>query len=344
MKPQITRDNYEQYMLDYLAHTLDAATNQALRDFLQANPDLAAQAEGLEQIRLTPPDIKFLNKQWIKDIAKTQTPPIEAELEKLESDERFRLRPNPNIIYPHKLSLKYQHQSRLRPTLYYAASIASLLIIGVLFYWTKGDNNHINNIISQINSTNDLNKGIESIVNQIVDTQKISTQYAYAAPANDKPKKSNANSPKPAKKQPKTTKQEGKTTIQSPEPQNQAQVESISSRNELVMNTLQPIQAQIPIASIEVQPIDEMELNNMMVNNSLIASNEPNGSNNRVLKAIGQHIKTKSMIAFRGIIGLFGLKLEEDENEKPRIMLNDRMMLLAEHLQKQPKINKTNHD
>jgi hypothetical protein len=63
----INKNNYEIYFLDYLEGRLDAAQTAALMIFIDANPDLKEELEGLENLQLLPDsNIRFEGKRALK--------------------------------------------------------------------------------------------------------------------------------------------------------------------------------------------------------------------------------------------------------------------------------------
>ncbi len=70
----INRHNYEEFFLLYIDAELDPVQRAAVEVFVQQNPDLAAELEMMQQLRLEPEeDIKFYNKA---ELLRTETPSI----------------------------------------------------------------------------------------------------------------------------------------------------------------------------------------------------------------------------------------------------------------------------
>ncbi len=63
---EITRNNYEAYLLDLLEGRLTAAGESSVLDFLAKNPDLIDEAEGLGQFVLPRGDYKYPDKERLK--------------------------------------------------------------------------------------------------------------------------------------------------------------------------------------------------------------------------------------------------------------------------------------
>ncbi len=66
----INKHNYEAYFLDYSEGNLSESVKRELIRFLEQNPGLKEELENFEEFTLTPPEIKFNNKQEL--IKKTQ--------------------------------------------------------------------------------------------------------------------------------------------------------------------------------------------------------------------------------------------------------------------------------
>ena len=64
---KITEHNYEAFMQDYLDNNLDAGMRMALQEFLDSNPDVKAEINSLESVKLSPPqNITYSNKVKIQ--------------------------------------------------------------------------------------------------------------------------------------------------------------------------------------------------------------------------------------------------------------------------------------
>ena len=63
---KITRENYETYFLDYLEGSLDPATMEKVRIFLNGNPDLKAELDEFELVHLYAKPISFTEKEQLK--------------------------------------------------------------------------------------------------------------------------------------------------------------------------------------------------------------------------------------------------------------------------------------
>lgn len=159
----IHRNNYEEYFLDYLEGRLQGPLLEQFRQFLQDNPDIAAEAEGLEHARLMPestlpPDIKQGLKKKITPVGEVDADTVEmmlaaamdGDLDKPQEDdlERFlqlnpayrqeqglfaatRLVPDMQVTYPTKAGLRHRPLP-IAIRLTWAATAAAALILLVL--------------------------------------------------------------------------------------------------------------------------------------------------------------------------------------------------------------------
>lgn len=62
----ITRNNYEVYLIDYMDGSLCSSLVDELYRFLDQNPDIAEEFEGLSSVSLNPPTLKFEGKELLK--------------------------------------------------------------------------------------------------------------------------------------------------------------------------------------------------------------------------------------------------------------------------------------
>ena len=62
---KIDRNNYEQYFLDYLDRQMDPEQEKILLSFLEFNPDLKEELEGLERAHLLPSEQVFIKKDQL---------------------------------------------------------------------------------------------------------------------------------------------------------------------------------------------------------------------------------------------------------------------------------------
>ena len=152
---KIDRNNYEMYVMDYLEGTLSEEMEQAMRIFLSANPDIAAELEGISDITLN--DEVMPSQSWnhllktdldneevfedvcIASVEKQNSEAIESELaEYLNANpskqhdyalyQKTILKVDTSIRFFGKESLM-KKSFRIHPALYIAASIISVAII-----------------------------------------------------------------------------------------------------------------------------------------------------------------------------------------------------------------------
>ncbi len=63
---KINRNNYETFLIDYLDGALDAAMLEELRLFLEANPDIREELDGLKNATLYAEEVRFTEKEKLK--------------------------------------------------------------------------------------------------------------------------------------------------------------------------------------------------------------------------------------------------------------------------------------
>jgi hypothetical protein len=160
---KITRDNYEEYFIDYLDGNLSDAQIHEFEAFLLQNPELRDEIEGLEKIIIPPSDEEFLFKENLKqidisdqvsesnfehfciaeaegDLSNQQIEDLNDYLSKHPEKQKERelilklkVRPDETIVYEDKKSLKKSVFFIQRPAVYktiaFAASIALLMIV-----------------------------------------------------------------------------------------------------------------------------------------------------------------------------------------------------------------------
>jgi len=163
---KITRGNYETYFLDYLEGTLDPATMEEVRIFLNENPDLKTELDEFELVHLYAEPISFTEKEQLKKspsstvIFKDQkfdqlcVARIEGDLDpgqeralddylkdnprrRRELDLFYKTRLQPSLIlYPDKHLLKQKTTVFWRKYALYSISAAASIILIVVFSLT----------------------------------------------------------------------------------------------------------------------------------------------------------------------------------------------------------------
>lgn len=186
----ITRDNYEVYFIDYIDGNLKPDEVEVLMLFLEQNPDLAAELDGLHDIVLETSQVQFEHKSTLKknlferngianefdylciaemenDISvgeKKKLDSIIAENPSLESQKsvyaKAKLIPDETTVFTHKASLRrapvfHIRQSNLRNAMGVAAGMA--LLFGLFTVFTNLDNT-VNEMVA---STEPITKEIE---------------------------------------------------------------------------------------------------------------------------------------------------------------------------------------
>jgi hypothetical protein len=175
----INRYNYEMFLVDYLDGKLNPSMVAELMEFLELNPDIQNELEGLDEVVLVNESIRFPNKSDLKKksfskngIDNETDYLLIASVEKvITNDEKFKLdeelnrneerrteytlyqrtiiQPASEIVYPNKTRLKRVaivpiRYSTLRKAVGIASSIG--LIIGVYTLGEMVAHNHIKNI------------------------------------------------------------------------------------------------------------------------------------------------------------------------------------------------------
>jgi hypothetical protein len=92
---RINLDNYEAWFLDFFEGRLDAAQTDEMFQFLERYPKLKAELKNFEIIPLQPEPIDFDEKSILK-----------GEADELLNDKNLQLKPNQNIQFSNKNSLK----------------------------------------------------------------------------------------------------------------------------------------------------------------------------------------------------------------------------------------------
>lgn len=163
----IDRSNYELFIIDFLDGNLTEAQSKALLLFLDENPDIKSEAEGIDQLFLKSEPVIFPSKERLKQIALSDENTfnekavayIEGDLDGseksafdsyIEKDPKAKhafflfgltkLKADTNIVFPDKEVL--YRKARLIPIfirLGQAASIAALLVLAFLLF-NPGEN------------------------------------------------------------------------------------------------------------------------------------------------------------------------------------------------------------
>lgn len=163
---KITRHNYETYLIDYLEGNLDTATVNEVRLFLEMNPDIKAEFEGINEVSVHAGQLLMPGKEGLKktesgilsfdekcigflegDLNEIQIKDLKKEIAaspEKEKDLRLyeltRLKPDPAIVFPGKQSLK-RRTFVLRKSMVYTSlsAAAGLLLIAGFFALNSGN-------------------------------------------------------------------------------------------------------------------------------------------------------------------------------------------------------------
>jgi hypothetical protein len=165
-REHISRENYEEYFLDYLDGNLTEDEIRSMEEFLMVNPGLRTELEGLENIVIHPGNETIRDKENLKYpdltapvthnnfafycIAENEGDLSEDQLQELykylranpdRQKERLRyahlnLKPEKGIVYPDTLSLKKGLFVRYRRELVTGFSIAASIALLLVFFFT----------------------------------------------------------------------------------------------------------------------------------------------------------------------------------------------------------------
>lgn len=163
---KVTKQNYEQYLIDFMDGTLDPSLKKELFAFLDAHPDIKAEFEGLEMMSVNPEEnVSYDQKDKLKkphilatqsiseanyeekliasvenDLSADEEQELQAFLAKnpeVSKTYRFyessKLEADSSIIYPDKKKLKKYPFYQKRVWLYTASAAASIILFLGLF-------------------------------------------------------------------------------------------------------------------------------------------------------------------------------------------------------------------
>ncbi|MDA3816876.1 MAG: hypothetical protein PF486_05820 [Prolixibacteraceae bacterium] len=83
---EVTRKNYEEWFIDWLDGNLSAGQEEKLRAFLRDNPDLQAELEGIETIKIEPENYEFDSSHLKKSVFDQHDVFEEACIRSIEND------------------------------------------------------------------------------------------------------------------------------------------------------------------------------------------------------------------------------------------------------------------
>jgi len=157
---KITRDNYESWFLDYLEERLDQEQRESVRQFINANPDLAEELDSFAPALTSDSSLIFPDKERLKRsifddathlenqvIAAMEGDLSESDRQKLDHwlstnpeaqhmaslQFKCRLQPDPGINFLHKERLK----KKVVSTAYFTriAAVAAILLLAMIIFY-----------------------------------------------------------------------------------------------------------------------------------------------------------------------------------------------------------------
>lgn len=182
--------NYEAYLLDYLEGQLPEHLREEMQGFLKAHPAIAAEAEGLDAVRLDAPNISYPNMDtlyqaeaaimeetqemlFLQAADRSLSPEGQKRLSLWLGDHPeakveyraamlTRLHPDEGIVFPDKAALKKTIPLYLNPIFLRLGSIAAVLLLALLALpWL-------------IRPVDDIHPGYGSLINVPPDKQTVS--------------------------------------------------------------------------------------------------------------------------------------------------------------------------
>lgn len=172
-KMEITRQNYEAYLLDYIEGNLPENMVLAVLAFLRNNPEIEEESKSIPEFSIPVDHLTYNKKNTLKkninydipgiskfeqlsianlenDLSETEAKQLEILLQKhvtLRNQhdllQKTRLHPDMNIFFPSKKDIHRSYKKRIIiPTslIYMAASIILLVGFGILYYQTNETN------------------------------------------------------------------------------------------------------------------------------------------------------------------------------------------------------------
>jgi len=156
---KITRDNYEEYFLDYLEGNLDKNLVDDFIDFLRQNPDLKAELEMVAPVKIEMENFNFKGKEKLykekydletefnlASVARLEGDLSEKDIEEFENYlskhpekqkeavlfEKTRLKTDESIVFQKKRKL--YHHSAGKTILLWSTRIAAVLVLAFMVY------------------------------------------------------------------------------------------------------------------------------------------------------------------------------------------------------------------
>jgi hypothetical protein len=180
---KIDRNNYEQFIIDYIEGRLNSIENKIVNQFIYENPDIAEEIKNVRSNIITDNEIRHIDRTKIyrsfSDISEITDSNfeefciayLENDLDSISNDhllnyigndpenveefefyQKIKIKADVNIIFSNKRKLKKQVYSRYRSVIYFSLIAASILLIIILRNYHIGttDNNNLNNQIQKI--------------------------------------------------------------------------------------------------------------------------------------------------------------------------------------------------
>lgn len=171
---RISRENIEEYILDYLEGNLDRELEEEIKAFLFLNPDIEESIHGLDSTYLVSENIEYPSKANLKvaeNISEFENKCIMAVEHQLNSDELSSLHkdiasnkakndimnlyqstilsPDNSIVFNQKNSLKHAIGYKLKRIMYYSSAAAIILLVSISSLLLKKRNVNETNLTDQ---------------------------------------------------------------------------------------------------------------------------------------------------------------------------------------------------
>ncbi len=156
----ITRDNYEIYFLDYLEGGLSTTLREELQLFLEENPDLKAEFEAFDVVKVPAESVAYTGKTDLKKFT-------EEELDE------------PKVVADHSIVYPYKHKLRrggIVIPLWTRVVAAAVIVFAALVYFNQSDSNHNQLVSSNTTVQQELPKANDA-------TSKKSTEHDVSIPS-----------------------------------------------------------------------------------------------------------------------------------------------------------------
>lgn len=178
---KINRNNYEEFMLDYIEGNLDAENKRAFEIFLSDNEDIKTELQGFENFSLTADEISFDEKYLLKktpisaefggnyfeeiciaDLEKEITQEQKNDLSEILSKQPEKLSEYNSfqktkllaeeVNFPQKQKLHKKHVFLRKPFLYAVSSVAASILIAFSIFSLNSNNQNFANAKLAVNT------------------------------------------------------------------------------------------------------------------------------------------------------------------------------------------------